>query len=195
MLEREVVGSCQTLLDIGCGEGSHVCGIASQIEYSVGIDSFGPSLEIAKQRGVYTETKLMSASDVRNVFDNDSFDCVVAFDLIEHLEKADGWRLLRNMESLATKKVIVFTPNGFLPQGPLHDNKYQVHRSGWSVSEMRMCGYRVFGIHGIKPLLCETSSPRWKPKKFWKALSVLTQPLCLGLPKIAFQIFCVKEIC
>jgi SAM-dependent methyltransferase len=192
LLEREIIGSCQSVLDIGCGAGTHMREIAPYLKYSVGIDVFPPILERA--RDIYSETRVLDATDVRHAFDNNSFDCVVAFDLLEHLEKHEGYRLLDEMERIATKKVIVFTPNGFLPQEPLDGNEYQIHRSGWSVSEMRLRNYRVSGVHGIKTILGQRSKPRWKPYHFWLAASVFTQPFCTVAPKLAFQIFCVKDI-
>jgi len=155
---------------------------------------FQESLNSAKTAGIYSETKRMSATAIRNEFKPGSFECVVAFDLIEHLEKSEGLRLLDDMERIASRKVVVFTPNGFLPQGALGGNEHQIHRSGWTVSEMRSRGYRVIGVHGIKSFLGEESLPRWKPYKFWYGASVFTQPLCAMLPGLAFQIFCVKYI-
>jgi len=135
----------------------------------------------------------MDATEITQNFADNSFECVLAFDLIEHLDKADGWTLLDNMERIASKKVIVFTPNGFLPQSALHGNEAQVHKSGWTVSEMQARGYKVIGVHGPKPLLGETSAPKWWPNQFWLAVTVMAQPLFLKLPKLSFQIFCVKS--
>jgi len=194
LLEREVIGSCQTLLDIGCGDGNHVSGLAPYLQRLIGIDISPQSLTLANQRGVYTETILIDARNIDRVFPKNSFHCVVAFDLIEHIEKSQGWNILEAMERIALRKVIVFTPNGFLNQGPMDGNEHQIHRSGWSVSDMHSRGYHVIGVHGIKLLLGEKSLPRWQPNKLWQTISVLTQPLCLAFPKLAFQIFCVKNM-
>jgi SAM-dependent methyltransferase len=194
LLEREIIGCCRSVLDVGCGNGNHMRSVTPHLTYSVGIDMFQESLDDAKNAGIYSETRRISATTIRNEFKPHSFECVVAFDLIEHLDKPQGFRLLEDMERLASKKVIVFTPNGFLPQGILGGNEHQMHRSGWSVSQMRYYGYRVIGVHGIKPILGEESLPRWKPHKFWYGISVLTQPLCAVWPEWAFQIFCIKDI-
>jgi len=192
LLELEVIGSCNTLLDIGCGNGHHMIGISPHLTYSVGIDVFEDSIKAAKEKKIYTDTMLMDVNDITKNFPDNSFECVIAFDLIEHLDKADGWFLLDNMERIASKKVIVFTPNGFLAQGALYGNEAQVHKSGWSVSEMQSRGYKVLGVHGPKPLLGEVSNPRWRPRRLWLAVTVMLQPLFLKFPKASFQIFCVK---
>ncbi len=194
LLEREVIGSCRSVLDIGCGNGKHFESCAPYVQKSVGIDIFPPALSQAREFGIYTETKLMNAGEISSYFPENSFDCVVAFDLVEHLGKGDALHLLKAMEVIASKKVIVFTPNGFLTQGMLNGNIHQKHLSGWSASEMRSLGYHVRGVHGIKGILGEESRPRWRPNRLWKSISVLTQPLCLNMPEWAFQIFCVKTL-
>jgi len=193
LLEHEVIGSCETLLDIGCGDGAHIMGLVPHLKKSIGIDLFPPAIARARERSIYTQTILMNANNISNCFDKHSFDCVLAFDLIEHLEKSDGLSLLAAMENIASKKVIVFTPNGFLPQNKRNGNVNQIHRSGWTVSEMQTRGYCVRGVHGLKSLLGELSLPRWRPNRLWKLITVMTQPLCVYLPRLAFQLFCVKR--
>lgn len=193
MLRREVMG-CRSLLDLGCGNGSHIRGITPYLVYSMGVDAYSPSLNESRSQNIYTKIKRMDVRDIGTVFRGMSFDCVLAFDLLEHLEKAEGFRLIEAMERIASIKVIIFTPNGYVPQGPISNNKYQIHRSGWKVAEMKSFGYRVKGVHGIKVLLGEGSRPRWRPNRLWKLISVLTQPLCLHIPELAFQLFCVKNM-
>jgi len=43
-----------------------------------------------------------------------SFDIVIAMDLIEHLPKSDGYKLLYEMERIARKACMIMTPNGFV---------------------------------------------------------------------------------
>jgi hypothetical protein len=90
----------------------------------------------------------MNALDLDKTFSPKSFDCVLALDLIEHLEKEEGFQLISMMEKIATKRVIIFTPNGLLPQQEFGGNRLQIHKSGWSVEEMREKGFRVIGILG-----------------------------------------------
>jgi predicted TPR repeat methyltransferase len=194
LLRDEIIGNCHSVLDIGCGDGSHMASITPFINYAVGIDAFAHSLDKAQQAKIYSQTYLMDVKQIDELFENDSFDCVLAFDLIEHLEKDDGLHLLDLMEKIAAKKVIVFTPNGFLKQGAIQGNEHQIHRSGWTAFEMHCRGFHVIGVHGLKPLLGEESHPRWRPAMFWKFISVLTQPLCTHFPAVAFQIFCTKSI-
>jgi methyltransferase family protein len=68
-------------------------------------------------------------------------DTVFALDFIEHLEKEDGLRMLREAERVARRQVLVYTPLGFFPQSyddPAKPDRWgmdggywQTHRSGW----------------------------------------------------------------
>lgn len=71
-----------------------------------------------------------------------SVDTVFALDFIEHLEKEDGLRMLREAERVARVQIVVFTPLGFYPQSYDDPRKpdrwgmdggyWQTHRSGWT---------------------------------------------------------------
>ncbi|MBU4242294.1 MAG: SAM-dependent methyltransferase, partial [Nanoarchaeota archaeon] len=123
-----------------------------------------------------------------------SFDCVLASDLIEHLTKEEGNKLIKMMEKIAKKRVIIFTPNGFLPQGEFNKNPWQVHKTGWTVEEMQKKGYKIIGINGIKSLRKEFTTIKYKPRFFWTIISDLTQIWTRNHPKYAFQILCIKDI-
>ncbi|TND08095.1 MAG: hypothetical protein FD123_2649 [Bacteroidetes bacterium] len=192
MLEKECEGY-KTLLDVGCGSDSPVKRFSKRMEKVTGIDAFQPSIDRSRAAGIHHEYKLMNVMDMTKEFPEKSFDVVIASDLIEHLEKEDGMRLLEMMEKLARKKVIIFTPNGFLEQREYDGNKYQVHLSGWDVEEMQKLGYRVNGINGWKPLRGEFAVVKWWPKVLWGRVSLMTQNLTYERPKKAFAILCVKE--
>ncbi len=81
--------------------------------YCVGIDIFEHSLEKSKKKKIHNEYYEIDYSQAEKSFEENSFDCVLASDFIEHLEKEEGYRLLKVVEKLARKKVIIFTPNGF----------------------------------------------------------------------------------
>jgi hypothetical protein len=193
-LEREVVGSCASLLDIGCGQNSPIRRFAHRLERTVGVDQFEGYLARSQGAAIHSEYRQGDALEVDSMFGPRSFDCVVALDLIEHLEKPQGFRLLEAMERVARRKVIVFTPNGFLPQGEYDGNPWQAHRSGWDAPEMRARGYRVRGLYGWKPLRGELGAPRWKPHRLWGTLALWTQPLVERYPEHAFELFCVKDV-
>ncbi len=194
VLSREIVGSCQTLLDLGCGANSPIRQLTHKLQYSVGVDAFEPAIENSKAARIHNEYRLMNVLDIDREFEANSFDCVLAYDIIEHLSKEDGLRLVAMMETITRRKVIIYTPNGFLPRSPYHGNIYQTHLSGWEIEELQDLGYRVIGIHGWKPLRGEWARIRWHPRFFWRRISFLTQLITTSNPKYAFQILGIKDL-
>lgn len=188
---EKALADCDTVLDVGCGSNSPLGSIKNKL-YSEGVDSFLPSITKSKAQKIHNKYHKMDVLNIDKKFKSNSFDCVIAIDLIEHLTKEDGKKLIKKMEKIARKKVIIFTPNGFLPQGEYDNNPWQVHKSGWTVEEMQKKGYKVIGINGWKPLRGEYAEPKFYPKIIWRIISDLTQVFTRNNPKKAFQILCIK---
>lgn len=190
-LERSVKG-CKTLLDIGCGADSPVQGFSDKVECT-GVDVHRPSIRISKQKGIHAKYIHSSALDLLKKFKIKSFDCVFACEIIEHMEKKDGYKLIKIMEKLAKKKIVIITPNGFVPQKPYGGNKWQEHKSGWTSREMKRRGFEVIGLRGWKGFRGELSYLKYKPKILFYILSTITQFFVRNHSDLAFQILCVKN--
>lgn len=186
------LAGCETLIDVGCGASSPLRGVKAG-SHRVGVDAHADSLQRSATNRIHHSYVQADVRKLRDHFKPKSFDAVVALDVIEHLEKNEGWELLAAIESIARRKVIVFTPNGFLAQGA-DDNPWQVHLSGWTVEEFTSRGYQVWGMHGWKPLRKEYAAIRGRPKFFWNFFSSLTQSLVRAHPSHAFQLFCIKDL-
>lgn len=192
-LER-AIGPCENLLDLGCGAASPL-GRLPRTFHRVGLDCFEPSLAASARAGIHDESILGDVFDAATLFKPKSFDVVCALDFIEHLSQADGYRLIEMMESLARKRMVIFTPNGFVPQAPCHGNENQVHLSGWSVEMMRQAGFQdIVGINGLKWLRGERAEISWRPRFFWRPVSQLSQLVVRRRPHLAFQLLCVKRL-
>lgn len=99
------------------------------------------------------------------------------------------------MENIAKKKVVIITPNGFVPQGVLAKNVFQVHLSGWTVSELKGLKYIVHGIVGLKLLRTEEAKLKYKPEFLFSEISDISQKLAFfHFPIMAFELLCVKII-
>ena len=70
-----------------------------------------------------------------------SVDTVFALDVIEHLTKPEGHRLLTEANRIARSQIVLFTPLGFVLQETQHGGKdawgmdgaeWQAHCSGWT---------------------------------------------------------------
>lgn len=184
-----------SVLDVGCGSRSPLA-MLSPRPFAVGIDSHLPSLQASKAAGIHDEVAVGDALELVDTFGMDSFDAVIAMDVIEHLPKEQGWELLRQMETVARRRVIVFTPNGFLPQvrSAVEANPAQEHVSGWTASEFRDRGYTVTGINGWRRLRGPGLVPTIKPTSIGLRVSMLSQPLVQGRPDYAFQLFAVRQL-
>jgi hypothetical protein len=187
---KKELASCDTVLDLGCGYSSAIqyC----NVPFSVGVELFEPYLEESIKKGIHNQ--YIKADVTRMEFTHKSFDAVIALNLLEHLTKQEGAELLSKMESWATKKVVVFTPNGYIWQNAYDDNALQEHRSGWSADEFRELGYKVYGMNGWKRLRGHRASIKHKPTFLWGRISDLTQKITRRCPNQAFQLLAIKEI-
>ena len=110
------------------------------------VDAHRPYLERVKQ-DVGNDPRYVFINapwdQVIGMFPDKSVDTVFALDFIEHLEKQDGLRMLREAERVARRQVVVYTPHGFFPQShnDEHDRwgmdggYWQTHRSGWDLED------------------------------------------------------------
>ncbi|HEX6208233.1 MAG TPA: methyltransferase domain-containing protein [Actinomycetota bacterium] len=189
-----ILSGCGSVLDVGCGSDSPLGRLEGRKGHRVGVDIHEGDLQASRRAGIHEAYAVLDVTLLRSAFRPRSFDCVLASDLIEHLEKDAGYELISAMEELARRRVVVFTPNGFLEQPPDPDNPWQEHVSGWTVEELEGLGYRVLGVNGWRPLRTMYAEVRFRPLPLWERLSVLTQPLTEGRPRRAFQLLAMKDL-
>ena len=194
-LLRKAIGGFSSILDVGCGAEHaplrYMPRAAAQLR--VGIDHFAPSIHLSRQAKIHDEyicDDIFAFAKSRHR----EYECVIALDIIEHFEKPDGFKFLAALEQIATKRVVVLTPNGFLPQEPYDGNESQRHLSGWSLPEFERLGYRVFGAYGLKALRGTYAAPRIAPKIIGYPISLLSQFFVVRSPAFAFSLFAVKDI-
>jgi SAM-dependent methyltransferase len=190
-LRRKLAG-CRSCLDIGCGGGSPTRHL--RFQHSVGVDGYLPLLEEARRNRTHTEFVFARAQEIGELFIPGQFDCCVALDLIEHLTKDDGLKLIRDMERIAARKILIFTPSGFLSQRS-HEGDLQEHLSGWSADEMRSLGFDVIGMHGARFLRGEEHRHRFRPRALSGVVSAVSHyAFTMRHPERAAAILCVKNV-
>ncbi|MBT9151216.1 MAG: hypothetical protein DDT40_01404 [candidate division WS2 bacterium] len=161
------------------------------VSYSVGVELFRPYLEESKRRGIHCDYIL---ADIRKVeFKEDSFDAVCCLGVLEHLSAKDGCELIKRAQRWSKRKVIVCTPNGFVEQGEYDANPFQIHKSGWTLLELKSCGFRIHGVSGWRILKRDKGQPRLKPVIFWQVISDITQKVTYFHPQHAFELLCIWE--
>jgi hypothetical protein len=190
---RSELATCKTVLDIGCGESSPMRFLPARLHLA-GVDGYAPAMEQARKLRTHDEYFVSDVRKIGESFKERQFDACVALDVIEHLTKEDGFRLLESMEKLATRRVIVFTPNGFVPQHS-QQGDLQEHLSGWTAEEMRSRGYRVRGMYGPKSLRGEYNRVKYWPRIFWVFVTLACHFLHTRRhPENSASIFCVKSL-
>lgn len=193
-LLRRFTRGFPSVLDVGCGAETSPFRLTGRHagQQRTGLDHYAPALEASRAAGVHDAYIL---SDIFAATDLDKrFDCVVALDIVEHFEKDDGLRFLARLEQIARRRVIVLTPNGFVPSEPFDDNLSQRHLSGWTAAELRALGYRVYGANGLKALKGDYAKPKLKPQMLWLGISMLTQYATVLAPEAAYHLFAVKDL-
>jgi len=95
------------VLDVGCGIMNPTTDLICKS--ILGVDMYKPYLEKIKEKH---QTIRLNAKELKH-FINNSYDVVIALDLIEHLHKNDAIKLLLNMRRIARKHAIIFTPKSF----------------------------------------------------------------------------------
>lgn len=186
------LSDCSSVLDVGCGSNSPIRAVKKTF-YSEGIDIHKPSIMESEKKKIHDKYIVGNIQDIDKYYKKKSFDAVISMDVIEHFEKNDALKLLKKMEKIARKKVIILTPNGFLNQGHYENNPYQDHKSGWLVKDLRYLGYKVYGLRSFKFLRGAFASIRFKPWLFWGFLAFITEPILYYFPEFSFHIFAVKR--
>ncbi len=193
MMKRELAG-CDSLADLGCGHHSQLAlgGVLTSIDMSVGVELFEPSVRESSRKRLH---KHYVRGDVARIeFKPKSVDVVIALELLEHLTKDEGARMLVKMEQWARKMVIVSTPNGYVWQDAYNNNPFQEHKSGWTARELRDLEFEVLGLNGWKRLRGYKSALRYRPAFFWRRVSDLTQKITCHYPEQAFQLLAIKKV-
>ena len=183
------LADCETILDVGCGNSSIVERIPGNF-HSTGLDAYEPYLAESRAKGIHDDYILGNLATID--LPAKSYDAVIAFDIVEHFERPEAAKFLDTIERWAKKKIILATPNGFVPTLECHRrsdpdlDQLQTHRSGWTVSDLKARGYTCYGLEGF----------RWTRNKegyAWQALHKLTFPLTYYAPRLAFRLLAIKE--
>ena len=197
MLRAELSGMT-TVLDLGCGEDSPVP--RATLAAVIGVDGYEPSVNAAREAGAHAEVILANVLDLD--FPPRSFDAVVLVEVIEHLESEDAMKLIERAKDWARVKVVLTTPNGFFPQGPLYGNEMQRHVSGWTPRDLQDQGFVCRGLAGHKALrqkhneelpaeVTPFAATLRAPWQLSLIAATLTQIYTSRRPDAAFELFAV----
>ncbi len=146
----------EVVLDIGCGIKpqnyirplTHIC-CEPYAEY---VNHLQQEIAVLENRDRSYILLNMGWGEAVRYFPPQSVDTVFLVDVIEHLKKEDGKKLLAATEDIARQQIIIFTPLGFMPQH--HDDgkdawglsgaQWQEHKSGWTPEDFSGDFWQVF---------------------------------------------------
>jgi len=97
-------------------------------------DDIGPL-----QRLIYSKIVIGEATAVL-AKQKTKYDVIHLGDVIEHMSKKVGIKLLRRCKDLALKGVIVATPAAYQPQGAAYGNDHEKHHCLWTVEDFKEVG-------------------------------------------------------
>ncbi len=191
---RSSVADSETFLDLGCGSLSpYQKYLRKDYHSATGVDLYAD----IKKTGYHNVVRKDVLSYIKDVPDK-SFDAVLAFDIVEHFEKDSAIFLIQNIIRVASKVVVVVTPNGYWPgmlSGP-----GQEHLCGIDYYELKRFGFLVYGAGGMSFLRSKKHSFL---KGFGGSLHTLpyqmfafnfSQLFAANNPKYAYGLTAIKKI-
>ena len=148
----------KTVLDLGCGFGhwghllrTHYFSDDPQKAARItGVDIHDGNVAFCRRTGTYDELGCADALEFLARQPAAAFDTIIATELIEHLPKPSGEKLLAEVVRVAAKMAILSTPNWeYLRPGAMTMtgfNEHEHHVSAWRPSEFRRRGFTVRGV-------------------------------------------------
>lgn len=127
VLDVLVAEQPKTVLDVGAGWGKY--GVLTR-EYTPAVRVDGLDVGPPRHPG-YDHFYLGDVREIDQVLPPDApvYDLALFQEVLEHLEKADGWAVLDRLVRRA-RRVLVTTPVGYRPQENA-EAPFENHRSGW----------------------------------------------------------------
>ena len=135
-----------------------------------------------------------TALELTKTMPDKSVDSVFLLDVIEHLEKDCGRRLLQECERIARAQIILYTPLGFMQQNyeasdkdgwGLQGGEWQTHRSGWTPDDFDtswdILGSRIYHtFNGKGEPLDPPLGAFWAIKTIKQSAALATKPAVLS---------------
>ncbi len=194
--ELEQSGRPVKVLDIGSGGATYWKRLVEKFGAGLHLTLLDPmkpsNLDELRKVGKVDYRSGFAPQDLAS-FQDGSFDIVLAFDVIEHLTKSDGYLLLYGMSRLSNGYSIVFTPTGFRWQPPSENNPWNAHISGWTPTELSKLGWRSQRGHaGLRMFFQDYGIVRYSNLLF-RLLAGVSALLVRYLPWCAFAFSAIKS--
>ena len=132
MLLREInIKKTDVVLDIGCGRGDITIHIGTKAKMSIGIDYSKDGISLAKKakssfpQEVQKKIKFFEMNATQLKFTDNYFDKVVAIDVLEHLNKQEVKRMMKEVKRVLKPNGVFFAHTG--TNKILHEYTYPLY--------------------------------------------------------------------
>ena len=178
----------KVILDVGCGKGlnGYLIRVTRDVEGStlIGLDINKEYLSFCRTFNTYT--KLVEQKLPKLPFKDKSVDLLICTEVIEHLKKKDGERLLKEIDRVCRGRAIVSTPNILFDTLP--NELEDAHHSIWGKDNFEKFGYKVHGLGFRTSITVDDPLLRLK-----QALYYFFAPISYFFPQIGGVLLCVKN--
>lgn len=199
---KKSMGEPTTVLDLGCGNGILMTVLSRKGKewITTGVDLYKKDAKNANRLNTYENIIIGDVIETSQhlIKKGKKYDLVFSSQLIEHLNKKQGHKLLKLMNKLARNRIVVATPNGYIKQRDEYvgENKHQHHLSGWSAEEFKKKGYEVRGV-GFRLTWSEGGLGRDENKvvsSIFTFISFIIAPIVYFFPSLGAGIIAIKLI-
>jgi 2-polyprenyl-3-methyl-5-hydroxy-6-metoxy-1,4-benzoquinol methylase len=83
----------------------------------------------------YNEIMIGDALKILPTLLDNSYDLILAIDIVEHFSQIEGLNFLSQLKRVAKKSALISTPKTFIPQDS-NANPYENHRSLWEKADL-----------------------------------------------------------
>ena len=134
------------ILDCGFGYGEWGFMIRTRkngTPHIIGVDIFKPYCEKQKNLRIYDEIHCIDVLEIDKYLKT-NYHIIIVSELVEHVKKNDGLKLIEMLEKICTNLLIITTP-----QGPTYHNKHvdgnkhNTHISEWKDIDFKKMGFSI----------------------------------------------------
>lgn len=132
-----------SVLDVGCGNGKYGYMCREMLEISKGLNVRIDAIEVFPEyikdihHNIYDNIYIQEAINALGEMSDQSYDLILAIDVLEHFSKEDGHRFLDELLRVG-QNIIVSTPKLTFTQDALFGNPYEIHKTEWSAHELKI---------------------------------------------------------
>lgn len=131
-VEKYINSKDLILLDAGCGNGYGTKRLAETgVKRAVGIDNSSQAIDYAQKHYQRKNLEFKKMDCLKLEFSDQSFDLIIAFELIEHLKNPAAFlkqakRVLKDkgIAIISTPNKNIVSPNSEVPENPFHQREF-----------------------------------------------------------------------